>query len=130
MKLLTAIIILAVMSGIYAQQQDTLKDNKQFIYVLKLTEKYQKESNWDDQANQTIAVHFKHLQDMLAEGRLILAGRTETPLDQTLGICIFTAGSMEEAQETANNDPAVKAGIMTVEVFPYKVALMRGGNEK
>jgi len=125
MKSLLAIFFCVSFTTAFAQHGETTSQKKQFIYVIKLTEKYWQESSWDQEASNTIQVHFKHLQDMLAEGKLILAGRTEVEPDKTFGICIFEADSFEEAKEIAENDPAVKAGIMTAEIFPYKVALMR-----
>lgn len=125
MKFLLFIIIALSFSNNFSAQADSTSEKKQFIYVIRLTEKYWQESAWDQDASNTVQAHFKHLQDMLADGKLVFAGRTEIEPDKTFGIVVFEAASIEEAKETAQNDPAVKAGIMSVEVFPYKIALMR-----
>lgn len=125
MKIFISLFILLSLSGIYAQGNDSTSRNKQFIYVIRLIPKYQDEKNWDDNAKKTMLVHFKNLQDLLKEGKLLLAGRTDVELPITFGICVFNAKSLEEATEIGNNDPAVKAGMMTVEVFPFNVALMK-----
>ena len=41
------------------------------------------------------------------------------------GIVIFEVDSEEEAQLFMETDPAVKEGIMTATLFPYRVALIR-----
>lgn len=66
------------------------------------------------------------LQGLLKEGKLILAGKTEGLDSKTFGIVIFEADSEEEAKMIMDSDPAVLEGIMTAELHPYRVALMRG----
>lgn len=98
---------------------------KQFIYILRLIPRLLKESNWTDSDNAVVARHFAHLQSLLAEGKLILAGKTEGLDDKTFGIVIFEAENLESAQEQMLLDPAVQEGVMNAELFPYTVALMR-----
>ncbi len=76
-----------------------------------------------------IADHFRHLQQLLDAGTLILAGRTLNEDETMFGIVILEAGSAEEARRLMNEDPAVKGGIMTASLFPYRVALIRAGGE-
>ena len=85
---------------------------------------------WTPEKQQSVAAHFARLQKMLQDGILILAGKTSTDLSTTFGIVVYEAESLEEAKAIAEDDPAVKAKIMTVEVYPYQVALMRGINNK
>jgi uncharacterized protein YciI len=66
--------------------------------------------------------HFEYLKSLLAEGRLILAGRCQ---DGPPGIVVFEAEDIKAAQVLIENDPAVKAGIFHAELRPYRVALMR-----
>ena len=99
---------------------------KQFIYVLKLIPRLLKESNWTDADNEVVERHFAHLQSLLAEGKLILAGKTEGLEERTFGIVIFEAEDLESAQKQMRLDPAVQDGIMDAELYPYTIALMRG----
>jgi len=69
--------------------------------------------------------HFQYLQNLLTEGDLILAGRTQNTNPSSIGIMIFEAESDHAAQERMANDRAVKAGVMLAELYPYRVALMR-----
>jgi uncharacterized protein len=68
--------------------------------------------------------HFDYLQDLLARGVLILAGRTLNSDPTSFGIVIYKAGSLPEALDIMENDPAVKKGVMQAELFPYRVALI------
>lgn len=68
--------------------------------------------------------HFEYLKDLLAQGALILAGRTINSDPTGFGIVIFKAGSLPEAISIMENDPAVKKGVMQSDLFPYRVALM------
>lgn len=116
--------ILITFFNLSAQGKDTT-GNKTFIYVLKLMPGYYDSNNWKPKDTETIQVHFKNLQDMLSEGKLFVAGRTDVENEKTFGIVIYEAVSFEEAVKIANEDPAVKAGIMSVEVFPFSLALMK-----
>jgi len=97
----------------------------QFIYVLKPIPRLQKEANWTDSDNAVVDRHFVHLQSLLSQGVLILAGKTEGLDEKTFGIVIVQADDLASAQKLVILDPAVTEGVMTAELFPYTVALMR-----
>ena len=97
--------------------------NKQFIYVLKL--KPGLLNNFTDREEKIVDRHFNKLQELLKEGKLILAGRTSNMDEKTFGIVIIDVPSEEEAKNIMENDPAVKEGVMTAELFPYRVALIK-----
>jgi uncharacterized protein YciI len=119
------VIVLILTNSNYAQKKEGQTEKKQFIYVLHLVKAMQDSAAWTPDKMKIVEVHFANLQKLLAEGKLILAGKTSTPLDKTFGIVVYEADSFEEAKIIAENDPAVKEKIMTVEVYPYNVALMR-----
>ncbi len=96
---------------------------QEFLYRLQLVSSLHNEHNWTDKENGIIGEHFSYLQKLLAEGKLVLAGRTTTSLDTTFGLAIFRAASQEEAQQIMENDPAVSNGVMTAELFPYHIAI-------
>lgn len=83
------------------------------------------EANWTEKEEDIIDRHFKYLQDLLAEGKLILAGKTGGLDEYTFGIVIIEAASSDEAQQIMQKDPGVAQGLMTSVLFPYKVAIMR-----
>ncbi len=74
--------------------------------------------------------HFEYLQRLLAQGVLILAGRTVNPDENCFGIAIMNAASEGEARALANDDPVVREGVMTAQVFPYRVALISEANAR
>lgn len=101
-------------------------EKKQFIYVLKLIPTLYQPENWTEKEEDIVSRHFVKLQGLLREGKLILAGKTSGIEDEnTFGIVILEVESEKEALAIMNNDPAVSAGIMTAELFPYQVALIR-----
>ncbi|HHY82773.1 MAG TPA: hypothetical protein GX505_08865 [Clostridiales bacterium] len=104
------------------------KRQSQFIYVLRPIPRLLKEENWTEQEEKIIDKHFAYLQNLLAEGKLILAGKTCGLDEKTFGVVIIEADSIEEAYQMMNNDPGVSDGIMTAELFTYNVAIMRQSN--
>src|SRR5262245_55306997 len=72
-----------------------------------------------------VSRHFGYLQKLKVQGSLILAGRTLTTGPETFGIAIFEAEDDAQAQAIMSADPAVAEGLMTAELFPYRVAIAR-----
>lgn len=106
----------------FAASQSTVK---QYIYVLHPAERLQAGGAWTDSDNAAVSAHFVRLQEATASGKVILAGKTDEPDASTFGIVIFEAADAAAAEEFMNTDPAVVAGVMTAELHPYTVALMR-----
>ena len=96
---------------------------KQFIYILKLIPELLDENNWTEKENKIVQNHFENLQRLLKEGTLILAGKTDNMDETTFGIVILQTSTEKEARQLMLNDPTVKEGIITSELFPYRVAL-------
>jgi uncharacterized protein len=97
-------------------------ETKQFLYKLQLIPKLLDENNWTDKENTIVSTHFSYLQNLLKENKVIMAGRTLNY--DPFGIVILEVESLEEADQIMKNDPAVKEGIMTAELFPFRVALV------
>lgn len=51
--------------------------------------------------------HFQYLKDLMTQGSLILAGRTQNTDYSSFGIIIFQAETEADAWQVVNNDPAV-----------------------
>lgn len=53
---------------------------------------------------------------------MVLAGRSNEPLEQTFGLVIFQAENEEAARLFMTNDLAIEGGLMTATLHPYSVA--------
>lgn len=100
-----------------------MKNQKQYCYNLKLRPDLLNDDNWTDDDNKIVEEHFIRLKKDTESGKVILAGRTLTHTPDGFGIVIFCALSDEEARNYMDEDPAVKKGIMTAHLFPFRVAL-------
>ncbi len=93
---------------------------QEFIYVIR-----PKRSNFLEtitaEEQEVIAQHFHYLQDLTEQGVMVLVGRCE---DASFGIAVFRAESIEHAKKITAEDPAIKKGIMDVELKPFRIALM------
>jgi uncharacterized protein YciI len=93
--------------------------------VLRVAPEFQNAKAWTDKENAAAARHFERLARATAAGQVVLAGRTTEALAATFGIVIFEAESVEAARQFMDDDPAVKAGLMSATLHPYTVALQR-----
>ncbi len=67
--------------------------------------------------------HFAFLEAARDAGVVFAAGRTLTTDERTFGIVILRAPDEQAAREFMEADPAVAAGVMRAELFPFRVAL-------
>jgi uncharacterized protein YciI len=70
-----------------------------------------------------IGEHFTYLKQATADGTVLLAGRTLNTDPSSFGIVIFREASEEAARTFMESDPAVRAGVMKADLFPFGVAL-------
>ena len=64
--------------------------------------------------------HIAHLTKMGQAGHAVVCGPFSDQKDPSLrGVCLYRVGSVEEARALAEQDPAVKAGRLTVEVVTW-----------
>ena len=62
--------------------------------------------------------HMAHLSNMAKNGKMILVGPFLDGGDPS-GVCVYATATPEEARASAEQDPAVKAGRLVVEVRPW-----------
>ncbi|MFZ0368972.1 MAG: YciI family protein [Halobacillus sp.] len=98
---------------------------REYIYVLKLIPRLYEGTNWTEHDEDLIRQHFVRLKDYCNDGKVITAGKTDRDDDKGFGIVIFEEENDEKAEMFMNEDPAVKHGIMSAEVFSYRTALKR-----
>lgn len=75
-----------------------------------------------------VGAHFTYLRGLTERGVVILAGRTLNSDERSFGIVVFNAEDDDAAGQIVRDDPAVRGGVMTAELFPYRVALIRERN--
>ncbi|HET6721230.1 MAG TPA: YciI family protein [Chitinophagaceae bacterium] len=121
------LVLLAVcFNTIQAIAQDSTKKNA-YLGVLTLTEKYKEEKNWTQTDQAIVGEHFQRLIKKKEDGIVVLAGRTELPLNNPdmVGLVIFYAKDDKEALQFMMDDPAVKNKIMQTKVHPYGLAITK-----
>ena len=126
-KLIVALLVVLILcSGVISQESQKKDEKKQFIFVLKLAPRLLNEKNWTEQDKAVVGRHFRRLQQLLKEGKVILAGKTLDDTDPSqFGVVILEVGSEEEARKIMDEDEAVKEKIMTAQLFPFRVALIK-----
>jgi uncharacterized protein YciI len=100
-----------------------MSQQQTYIYVIRATRPDFSPEAMTPLEKQLMGDHWVYLQRLFAEERLILAGPAS---DGAFGIVIFEAASLEEARHMAEADPSVQGGIMSLELHPYRVSLLRG----
>lgn len=73
--------------------------------------------------SEIVGRHFHYYQKLVNDGVALLVGRTQDNSANTLGLAILKAADLESAWRIAEFDPAVREGVMTLEVRPYSIAL-------
>ncbi len=80
-----------------------------------------------EQEDAIVTEHFAYLRQALANGKLVLAGRSTDK--NTIGLVIFDAPDEAAARAFMEFDPAVRRGVMLAELKPFRVALSQPADE-
>ena len=96
----------------------------QYLYRIQPTRPEMLIDGATPEEDAAVDAHFSYLQDLTRRGVVLLAGRTLNTDPSAFGIVIFEAESDHLARSIMEADPAVHAGVMHSELFPYRVALM------
>lgn len=70
-----------------------------------------------------VGLHFDYLKRLADAGVVLMAGRTLNTDDSAFGVAIFVAASREAAEARLRGDPAVAQGVMSAELFDFRIAL-------
>ncbi|MFZ6801404.1 YciI family protein [Undibacterium sp. Di24W] len=110
------------------------KGNKQrinaFIVLLRLRHdlflRWKDSGKWPDdkEANAALAAHGEYWAKQLGEGKAVLAGGMEGDYWDNAAVIIFEAESLEQAQQIAKADPAVKSYVFQAQVRPFGVSFI------
>jgi uncharacterized protein YciI len=94
----------------------------EFIYITTPNKENFAETMTGEEA-KIMGIHFNYLKEMLAEGKLVMAG---PEINGKFGITVIETETEDEARMFMENDPAVKNGVVSGKLYPYRVSLLRG----
>jgi len=80
-----------------------------------------------EQEAAIVGQHWAYLKGLFERGIVVFVGRILRPDETGFGHCVFRADSEEEARAIMNADPAVSAGLMRAQLYPYQVLLPPAG---
>ncbi|MGA7557441.1 MAG: YciI family protein [Terriglobales bacterium] len=96
---------------------------QEFLYKLQLVRGDMLRTGPTESEQAVVAEHFAYLQGLNARGVIIFVGRTLNTDESTMGLAVFRAESEDAARQIMNDDPAVKKGVMTATLYPFKVVM-------
>ena len=94
----------------------------QYLYQLRPTRMAMLREGPTPAESDVLGAHVAYLEALSAQATVLLAGRTQTEDDTTFGLVILQAASAAEARQVMLADPAVANGVMTAELYPYRIA--------
>ncbi len=97
---------------------------EQYIYLLQPRRLAMLTEGPTDEEAQALAGHVAYLERLSGEGDVLLAGRTQTADENTRGLVILQAPSESAATAIMQGDPAVAEGVMSAELYPYRIAAL------
>jgi uncharacterized protein YciI len=80
-----------------------------------------------DEESAILSQHATYVEQLTRQGVVELAGRTQNADETAFGLVVFRAKSETAARQIMLDDPAVKHGVMTASLFPYRVAYRSAG---
>jgi uncharacterized protein YciI len=95
----------------------------QFLYRVQPTRPAMLTEGPTPREMESVSRHFEYLQGLTRRDIVLLAGRTLNTDPSSFGIVIFRAASEDEARVIMLADPAVREGVMSADLFPYRIAL-------
>lgn len=77
-----------------------------------------------EEEGAVFAEHFAHLERLLADGILVLAGPTLG--EENTGVAIFEAPDEDAARVIMESDPAIAQKVVRCELREMRISLLRG----
>lgn len=94
----------------------------EFVYVLKPSRLSMLTEGATEEESRVLSKHAQYMDGLAKKGVVEFAGRTQNEDESTFGLVVFHAQTEAAAQQLMADDPAVKHGVMTARLFPYKIA--------
>jgi len=98
----------------------------EFLYTIRPTRLAMLSEGPTDEESAVLSRHASYVERLAQQGVVELAGRTQNADETAFGLVIFHAESESVARQIMLDDPAVKHGVMTASLFPYRVAFRSG----
>ncbi len=98
---------------------------KTFLYVLKAARVGILTEGPSENELPILTQHGAYLNDLSERGIVVLYGRTQNNDASTMGLVVFEAQDESTARSIMTNDPAITGGVMTGELYPYKISFLR-----
>jgi len=102
--------------GIMKPAAQPLKQTTYYLGFLRRGPKWTPEKTPETEKLQ--AAHMANINAMAKAGKLVIAGPFENA-GEYAGVYVFKVGSLDEAKQLAESDPAVKAGRLVTDVHPW-----------
>ena len=102
--------------GIMKPPAQPLKLKAYYLTFLRRGPKWTPEKT--PEAEKLQAEHMANINAMAKTGKLVIAGPFENA-GEYAGIFVFKVGTLDEAKQLAQSDPAVKAGRLVADVHPW-----------
>jgi uncharacterized protein YciI len=83
----------------------------------------------DEPTDAEVAIlgeHFAYLQQGCADGTIVLAGPSIADGGDAVGIVVLEVGDEDTARGMMESDPAIVGGVMTGELRPLRLSVVRG----
>ncbi|MGN6474826.1 MAG: YciI family protein [Mycobacteriales bacterium] len=94
------------------------------VYQLVILRRPAERPTYDEATEDLLQLqHLGHFANMQEAGLMHVAGPLSDQPDHSMrGICIYQVGSVDEARRHAEDDPAVRAGLFTIDVMTWRTA--------
>lgn len=94
----------------------------EYLYRLQLTRPTMLADGPTPEERAAVGAHAAYLERLAGAGVVLLFGRTQTADAGTFGIVLLRTPTEAAARVVMVEDPAVVAGVMRAELFPFRIA--------
>jgi len=96
----------------------------QFLYTVQATRPEMLTEGPTEQEAAVIAQHWAYLQNLHQQETVVFVGRTLLKDEEgSFGVAVFKAETEDAAFAIMESDPAVQAGVMDAQLFPFQILL-------
>lgn len=100
---------------------ESIYDEETEFYMGTITGRPTFINDMTEEEGKIMGTHFEYLKSKFDNKELVLAGPILA--EGQFGVTIFTADTLNQAQDFVENDPAVKSGVVKPGVHPFRIFL-------